>query len=364
MVAFDQRRAAASRPYPDRTPAARESARGPSGRGSEYAELSRRIRQSGLLERRHAYYVSKIALNVLLLAAGWIALFRFGDSWWQMVTAACLAIVSAQIAFVAHDAGHRQIFRRRRPNDLTGTLLANLLLGISYGWWVGKHNRHHRYPNHADLDPDMNIGAVAFTSDQARSRRGLARVLARFQAFMFFPLLLGEAVHLHAASVRALLRSRGRPWRLEASLLLGHFALYASGLLLVLSPVRALVFLIVNQGLLGLYLGCAFAPNHKGMPVLTEEQQVDFLRRQVLTSRNVRGSRLIDFALGGLNYQIEHHLFPSLPRPSLRRARPHVRAFLLEHGLPYHESSLLGSYSEAIRHLHTVGAPLRPVTAD
>jgi fatty acid desaturase len=148
------------------------------------------------------------------------------------------------------------------------------------------------------------------------------------------------------------------------SLLLGHFALYASGLLLVLSPVRALVFLIVNQGLLGLYLGCAFAPNHKGMPVLTEEQQVDFLRRQVLTSRNVRGSRFVDFALGGLNYQIEHHLFPSLPRPSLRRARPHVRAFLLEHGLPYHESSLLGSYSEAIRHLHTVGAPLRPVTAD
>jgi fatty acid desaturase len=364
MVAFDQPPAVMSRPSRDGTVAPRESARARPDRGSEYAELSRRIRQSGLLDRRHAYYTLKIGLNALLLGAGWVALFRFGDSWWQLVTAACLAIVSAQIAFIAHDSGHRQIFRRRRPNDLTGTLLANLVLGISYGWWVGKHNRHHRYPNHEDLDPDMNIGAVAFTSDQARARRGPARMLASYQAYLFFPLLLGEAVHLHAASVRALLRSKARPWRLEALLLLVHFSVYLSALLLVLSPLRALAFLVVNQGLLGLYLGCAFAPNHKGMPVLTEHEQVDFLRRQVLTSRNVRGGRFVDFALGGLNYQIEHHLFPSLPRPSLRRAQPVVRAFCLEHGLPYRESTLLGSYGEAIRHLHTVGAPLRPLTAD
>jgi fatty acid desaturase len=364
MVAFDQRPAVPSRPPRDGTAALRESVRARPDRGSEYAELSRRIRQSGLLDRRHAYYTLKMGLNALLLGAGWVALFRLGDSWWQLITAACLAIVSAQIAFVAHDAGHRQIFRGRRRNDLTGTLLANLLLGISYGWWVGKHNRHHRYPNHEDLDPDMNIGAVAFTSDQARTRRGPARILATYQGYLFLPMLLGEAVHLHAASVRALLGSKARPRRLEALLLLAHFAIYLSALLLVLSPVRALLFLIVNQGLLGLYLGCAFAPNHKGMPVLTEREQVDFLRRQVLTSRNVRGGRFVDFALGGLNYQIEHHLFPSLPRPSLRRARPIVLAFCLEHDLPYRESTLLGSYSEAIRHLHTVGAPLRPVTVD
>jgi fatty acid desaturase len=110
------------------------------------------------------------------------------------------------------------------------------------------------------------------------------------------------------------------------------------------------------QGLFGLYLGCCFAPNHKGMPVLED----DYLRRQVLTSRNVRGGRLVDFALGGLNYQIEHHLFPSMPRPSLRRAQPLVRAFCAERGLAYSESSVFGSFVEALRHLHAAGAPLRP----
>jgi fatty acid desaturase len=133
---------------------------------------------------------------------------------------------------------------------------------------------------------------------------------------------------------------------------------------LVLTPLQAVAFLVVQQGLFGLYLGCSFAPNHKGMPTLTQADQLDFLRRQVLTSRNVAGSRVVDFVLGGLNYQIEHHLFPAMPRPNLRRAQPLVRAFCQDHGLPYAEASLFGSYAQAVRHLHTVGAPLRPAPAD
>jgi fatty acid desaturase len=100
------------------------------------------------------------------------------------------------------------------------------------------------------------------------------------------------------------------------------------------------------------------------MPTLTDADQLDFLRRQVLTSRNVAGSRLVDFVLGGLNYQIEHHLFPNMPRPNLRRAQPLIRAFCQQHGLPYAEASLFGSYAEAVRHLHVVGAPLRPAVAE
>jgi fatty acid desaturase len=100
------------------------------------------------------------------------------------------------------------------------------------------------------------------------------------------------------------------------------------------------------------------------MPTLTDADELDFLRRQVLTSRNVRGSWLVDLVLGGLNYQIEHHLFPTMPRPNLRRAQPLVRAFCQHHGLPYTEASLFGSYAEAVRHLHTVGASLRPAAAE
>ena len=334
------------------------------GRWSEYTQLSRQIKQAGLLDRRRGWYAAKIGSNLALLAAGAAAFAILGESWWQLGTAAYLAVVFTQLAFVGHDAGHRQLFGSRRANDRVGLLHANLLVGISFGWWVPKHNAHHSNPNHEDLDPDISITALAFTADQASAKHGLVRLLARHQAWLFFPLLLLEAAHLHLASLKAIIRGGwGRANAVEGLLLGAHVVGYVTALLVVLSPLQALAFVVVQQGLFGLYLGCAFAPNHKGMPTLTQADELDFLRRQVLTSRNVRGSWPVDWLLGGLNYQIEHHLFPNMPRPNLRRAQPLIRAFCQQQGLPYTEASLVGSYAEAIRHLHTVGAPLRLATS-
>jgi hypothetical protein len=112
--------------------------------------------------------------------------------------------------------------------------------------------------------------------------------------------------------------------------------------------------------LLGLYLGCSFALNHKGIPTLDRNDKTEFLLRQVLTAQNIRGGRITDFALGGLNHQIEHHLLPSMPRPDLCRAQTLVRAFSDRHGVAYRETGLLQSYTQVLRHLHAVGGPLRP----
>ena len=127
----------------------------------------------------------------------------------------------------------------------------------------------------------------------------------------------------------------------------------------MLSPVKALVFLVIQQAVWGVYMGCSFAPNHKGMPVIPEGQKLDFLRAQVLTTRNVRGGVFTDFLLGGLNYQVEHHLFPNMPRANLRKAQPLVKAHCAALDVQFTETSLVGSYAMALRHLHQVGAPLR-----
>ena len=328
-------------------------------RGSQYAQLSRQVRQSGLLERRHRYYTWKIAATAALMVAGWTAFVLVGDSWWQLAVAVFLAIVFTQIGFLGHDAGHRQIARSRRASYVLGLLHGNLGIGLSYGWWVDKHNRHHAHPNTEGADPDIMLSVVAFTATQARADRGVARHGFRYQAYLFFPMLLLEAVGLHVSSIRALTRRASRHRAVETALLATHVVGYLTVVLLVLSPLKAVVFVLVQQGLFGMYLGCSFAPNHKGMPILDAADQSDFLRRQVLTSRSVRGGWLTDFALGGLNYQIEHHLFPSMPRPNLRRSQALVRAFCEERGLPYCQSSLVGSYAQALRHLNTVGRAAR-----
>jgi fatty acid desaturase len=332
-------------------------------RGSDYADLLRQVRDAGLLDRRPGRYLVKIAATGGLLVLGWSAFAVVGDSWWQMAVAVFLAFVFTQLGFIGHDAGHRQISGSNRANYVLGVLHGNLAIGLSYGWWVNKHSRHHAHPNQEGMDPDIKVGALAFTAEQAAAKRGLVRFIAGHQRYLFFPLLSLEAVQLHLSSARALAGRglRNRSW--EAVLLGMHIVGYLAAVLLVLSPAKAVVFIVVQQGLFGVYLGCSFAPNHKGMPVLAAGERVDFLRRQVLTSRNVRGGRLLEFLLGGLNFQIEHHLFPSMPRPNLRRSRGLVREFCRQRGVDYCETTLLRSYGQALDHLHEVGRPLRPEPA-
>src|SRR5690242_15726739 len=175
-----------------------------------------------------------------LFAAGWTIFVIVGNSWWQVLIAAFLAFVFAHLGFIAHDAGHRQIFRTGRANDLVGILHANLAIGLSYGWWVNKHNRHHAHPNTEGADPDIMISVLAFTTGRARAARAMTRLMFRYQAYLFFPLLLGEAISIHAASIRALTRRTRRLQHrpAETALLAAHLASYLTVVFLVLSPVR------------------------------------------------------------------------------------------------------------------------------
>jgi len=294
-----------------------------------------------------------------MFALGIVAFVWLGESWWQLGVAAYFAVVFTQLGFLGHDAGHQQIFRTRRWNDRFGLVLSNLFVGLSYCWWVDKHTRHHTHPNDVAHDPDVKRNVLSWTQEQADGQRGGFRVVARHQAALFFPLLLLEALNLHAGSVRALL-ARPRERMLEITMMLGHVVVYLGVLLLVLSPLQALAFVAVHQSLFGLYLGCSFAPNHKGMPMLDDDTSADFLRRQVLTSRNVAGGRFVAVAFGGLNYQIEHHLFPSMPSRNLRRCRPIVRDFCAAHEVAYCETNLFASYARAVGYLRSIQPDRQP----
>jgi fatty acid desaturase len=320
---------------------------------SDYSRLLAQVRHARLLDRSVVGYFPRMLVLGVMAGVGLTGLILLGHSWWQLAVAAYFGIVFAQIGFLGHDAGHQQICQSRRWNDRIGMVLSNVCVGLSYGWWVEKHTRHHRNPNQVGSDPDVGRNVLAWTDKQADDQRGVLRVLARHQAMIFFPLLLLEAWNLHVGSVRRLIATPKGRLR-EGLLLLAHVAIGMTVLLLLVSPLQALAFVAVQQSLFGLYLGCSFAPNHKGMPIVDENDDLDFLRRQVLTSRNVTGGGAMTAALGGLNYQIEHHLFPSMPSQNLRRCRPIVKAFCATNDVSYCETSLFGSYARTLRYLGTI----------
>ena len=121
----------------------------------------------------------------------------------------------------------------------------------------------------------------------------------------------------------------------------------------------AFAFLGVQLAVFGVYMGASFAPNHKGMPIIAEGARLDFFSKQVRTSRNIRGGWWATILMGGLNYQVEHHLFPSMARPHLSKVRVVVREFCETHDVPYTETSLWRSYAIVIDYLNRVGLAAR-----
>ncbi|MER5867525.1 acyl-CoA desaturase [Kitasatospora sp. NPDC002040] len=340
------------RPAPGRPPA----------RAGEYPLLLAQVRARGLLDRRPAWYVARIGGLVAATAACWAAVLRCGDGPQVFGLAVLLAALSAHAGFLGHDAAHEQAFASHRANAWTVFLLANLLTGTSYGWWTDEHNRHHRYPNDPERDPNVADIVLSLSPERALGRHGARRFLAAHQAWLYFPLTLLQGFNLHHVSLRALRRPelfRTVPRRAEVLGLAAHALAYTGLLLVAAGPLTAVLFALVHHALWGLYLGAVFAPNHKGMPALTPEDARDPVRRQVVTACNIRGGRLVGFWYGGLNHQIEHHLFPTMPRPALRQAAPLVEEFCRLRGIPYATETVSETYLRVLRHLHAAGAPLR-----
>ncbi|QQQ63742.1 fatty acid desaturase family protein [Paenarthrobacter ureafaciens] len=321
-----------------------------------YSELLKSVKKAGLLERRSGFYIWLFVALMLLMAGTWLGFALIGDSWYQLLIAAALGIFCTQLSFLAHEAGHKQIFASRRANDWSARLLATGVAGISYSWWEQKHGAHHNHPNVISKDPDIRNNALVFYEEAVAQRKGPLAFLTRKQGWFFFPLLTLLGISLQFDSLRYVFsRGKVRHRWVETPILVARLAALPVLAFTFLPIGMAFAFLGVQIMVYGFYMGASFAPNHKGMPVLPKESRVDFLSRQVLTSRNIAGGRFMDFLLGGLNRQVEHHLFPDMARPHLHQAAGIVRAFCAKHSIPYTETSLAGSYGIVVRYLNEVG---------
>jgi fatty acid desaturase len=321
-----------------------------------YSELLKTVRAAGLLERRRRFYITVFSSLVVLMTATWFGFALIGDSWFQLLIAAAVGIICTQLSFLAHEAGHRQIFASRRANDWSARLLATGVAGISYSWWEQKHGAHHNHPNVISKDPDIKTGALAFHTEAAAGRQGRFSFLTRKQGWFFFPLLFLVGLGLQIDSIRFIVRRAkvNHRW-VELPILLARLSALPVLAFTFLPLGMAFAFIGVQLAVFGFYMGASFAPNHKGMPVLPADSRVDFLSRQVLTSRNISGGRFMDILLGGLNRQVEHHLFPDMARPQLHRATAIVRQYCDKHGIPFTETTLLQSYGIIVRYLNEVG---------
>jgi fatty acid desaturase len=326
----------------------------------EYVELKKIIKSSGLLEPSHTYYVAKSIVAFGTIAASVFLTIWLSNPIWILTSAVFMGFASTQTALLAHDVGHRQSYRGKRLNTLGRVLFGNILLCVSHTWWNDKHNQHHATPNHIDDDPDIRLPFVVISPEQIAKRPRLLRPLLTIQGFLFPLMLPLQSLSMRITSVQHLLRGESkRPW-MEAAFMALHVVLYGAILWTFGSIWIAAAFVVIHQATFSLYNSTVFASNHKGMALIRPDQRLGFFREQVLTSRNIRKGPIVDFLYGGLNYQVEHHLFPTMPRNNLSKSQPIIRQFCEERGIPFHVTGVIQCYREIFENFQRVGSAQEP----
>jgi len=332
---------------------------------TNFNEVLTRVKAAGLLNKKPSFYMIRLAVISALASGLWTASVFIGQAFnenpvWIIAgfaMAGLLGILSAQYGFIAHEAAHRQIFRGNKANDWLGLILANLFAGLSYGFWMKKHNQHHKVPNQIDADPDIAIRILSFTPESRNSKKGLERWLSDRQGYLFPFLLFLTGFDLLLDSFAGLGRKDKalKTRLLEFGLMAVRQAAPYVAMGFIFGWLWAIALWAFQMMIFGFFMGAAFAPNHKGMPLVPKDAKLDFFSRQVLTSRNIRGSWLKDNLMGGLNYQVEHHLFPSMARPNLRKAHAIVGEYCRQNDIPLIEMNLIASYVVIIKYLSKVG---------
>ena len=329
--------------------------------GPSYRELKRIVTEAGLLEKQPRYYTFKVVSTLVLFVAGLVASWLIGPSWWQLALVPYWAVAVLQVALLGHDAGHRQVFSTPRANDTLALSFSSLFLGFDLSWWLDEHNKHHAFPNHEELDPNIAVRFWAFTERQAAGKQGLNHFLTKYQALLLLPMNTLGAFYKVVESIR-FIKNKPKPLRYpraEPLIMAVHLGLVFGLPFAFLAPLQAVAILLLYYALEGLYLGAVISPNHKGMEMVSDENRPDFLHWQAVTARNITGGRHVDFIYGGLNYQIEHHLFPTMPRNRLRESSVIIGPYLRKHGVLYHETGFWEGFGEILSTMHAASAPLR-----
>jgi len=289
------------------------------------------------------------------LATAWLA-----DAWTARALAwLALALLLAQFAFLGHDAGHGSLHGRTRVNRALGQLAMTLVTGLAFDEWIARHRKHHQFCQDESRDPDMDVAVVVSLTAGSRQRKGaLGRLMTRFQGahVWLLALLFGHSQrHLSQAAVFA----APRQFALDAAFLLLHFGLWFGlpcGLLGRPIDVALLAY-GVPLTLLGPYLAAIFWVNHVGMPLVRDVQGFSFFEHQVVTSRSILNAPRWNWVFGGLNFQIEHHLFPQVPSWRLPHVHALVREYFARTGLHYHGVRWQDAVGAIAAHLRQVARP-------
>ncbi|KAL7747030.1 hypothetical protein RI367_007643 [Sorochytrium milnesiophthora] len=348
---------------------------------TEFAREIRKLRTdfeaAGLYKSNKLFFAVHFTINMVLWAVALAIMFAFPNSLPMLaVSAMVMGLFWQQCGWLSHDFLHHAVFRNRAYNDLMGAFLGGVCQGFSVNWWKNKHNTHHAQPNVHGEDPDIDTMPLLAWSEHALEAfadlppEAVAKLFVHNQALLYFPILAIARVSWAVQSALYVTPAWKKPTNtpiplVEQLSVAVHWMWYFGAMAYALSPLHAVLYFVASQTACGLLLATVFSLNHNGMHVLSQDEadRTDFYTKQVLSSRNVNPSLFMNWFCGGLNFQIEHHLFPMMPRHSYPQLSPIIRDLCARHNLKHHSTGFWAGTGEVLSRLGEIGQIARKMQA-
>lgn len=323
-------------------------------------------------ESSKLYYSFKVASNVVILGLAIAAVVFLNGMPGAIIGGVLLALFWQQCGWLAHDFLHHQVFKNRMYNNLAGLIIGNVCQGFSTSWWKMKHNHHHASPNvvhtQAGGDPDILTMPSLLWSEKiiegdSEDLKDHPRFMVRHQKFFYLPLMaaarmswLLQSLLFQFEPLHKYLGGLAMKISEITTLVIHYLAVIYITSLLETNSSRA-VFLLVCQSLGGLFIAVVFTVGHNAMEVFTSEEMkgTDFVRLQVRSTRDITPTVFNMWFSGGLAYQVEHHVWPTLPRHSLPLASKILKRFCAKYNIPYAVEGLIKGNLAVCKALSDVG---------
>lgn len=317
--------------------------------------LRAQLHAAGVFEHAEASSWGKMLICMSVAAAGYAAVI-LGPLWLAFIAVPVIALFSTTAAMLGHEGSHRSTSTSPRRNALMQHIAFPFFGGLGALHWRNKHDvLHHGHPNVHGGDPDIGLWPMTSCQEDHLKANPVRRWLQRnVQGYIFWPLTIFLPLMMRISSVRKLIehgRKRGidKDLLLDAGSQLAHYTVFLIVPTLIWGWSAALVYASV-WALVGVMLALIFAPAHIGLPIVSG-QNTDW-EHQLETTRNLKLPRWLSWFFIGLDYQVEHHLFPKIPHQHLPRASAIVKRWCDEVGLQHRTIAYGPAVIDVTRFLH------------
>ncbi len=301
-----------------------------------FNELKKQVAEEKILDRSYPWYILHLSLNLVGMTVGAFLFYISNNILGILASCLVTAFFTVQWGGMMHDAGHLGITKSKRWNNFWG-MVACGITGTSFSEWNAKHNNHHNHVNEEDEDGDLKVVVLSYTLERAKNRPLWQQKLIPFQHWLYLPIFslatFSFRINHFMFLIKFLKNKKG--WLELAIFMVSNFVWLVVPIMM--KGWLGVAWVIIVNLTISQYIAHIFAPNHKGMPEIAPGVKLTFFEQQIITARNLIDTWLIDYVYLGLNYQIEHHLFPSCPRPNQPKLAKLVRAFCKKMSLPYEE---------------------------